>query len=354
MRSTLRHLRIRIRVAVAALSVGLIVASTVGGSAVAFNAGPGGLPAGCTWTIHELPMPPGWIDGFARRGDGSSFVGYGTDPGGAVRSLLWRQGAVTELASPGGAEAEALDVNRRGAVLAFTHFQRPRPFVWINGRVVPLAVPAGATSTIGYAINDAGIIVGSAVVAGATHGIVWSLRSPQRYRDLGVADGSLDLNDLTETGVIVGSSQTSDPFTGPIRALRGTVAEGLSSLPGVDPAQDSHAARAAGRYVIGIGQVPGAAADRSGVLWKGDVATALPPAMGALAVNSKGLVAGYISDGRSRVTTWAAGTTWTLPDLSDFAPLGNSAANDVMEDGTVIGGSTTADGRSVPVTWTCG
>jgi uncharacterized membrane protein len=314
------------------------------------------LPAGCTWTINRLPLPPGWTDAaFVRRGDGgSSFVGEGTDPEGLVRPLLWRRGAVTVLDSPGGSEATTLDVNRRGVVLAVSQFDRPRPYLWINGRVVPLAVPAGAQSTIGYAINDAGIIVGSATVAGVTHGIAWSLRAPQRYRDLGVADGALFLNDVTEAGVIVGITQVPDSDTS--RALRGTVEKGLSALPGVDPAQNSQASRAAGRYVVGGGQVLGAASDPGGaVLWDGDVATALPPTMGALAVNSKGLVAGYINDdGKYRVATWAAGTTWTLPNLSDFAPLGNSSAGDVMEDGTVVGGSTTAEGRTVPVTWTCG
>jgi uncharacterized membrane protein len=350
---TMRQIRARVAITVLSitvLSAGLIVASATAGSAAASISGPGGLLPGCTWTIHTLPLPSGWSDPSVIRGDGgSSFAGWATDPAGVERPLLWRRGTVTVLNSLGGANAGALDVNRRGVVLAFTRSSLPRPFIWVNGRIVPLAVPAGAQSTIGYAINDAGIVVGSSIIDGASHGIVWSLDSPQRYRDLGIGDGELSLTDVTQAGIVVGGTRTPGD-EGTFRAVRGTVRGGFSSLPGLDPTHESFAARAAGRYIIGVGHLPDAAPDQSGVLWNGNLATALPPSMGALAVNSRGLVAGYVS---GQVATWAAGTTWTLPDLSDFAPLGNSSASDVMEDGTVIGVSTADDGSLVPVTWVC-
>jgi uncharacterized membrane protein len=354
-RPVLRHARAR--TAITLLSAGLIAASFAGSASAAGSTattGPGGLPPGCTWTIHPQPLPPGYTDVNVGKSDGvSSFVGDGTGPDGLEHPLLWSGGTVTRLPSPGGVPARAMDINRHGTVLALTLDSRIRPYLVVDGRIVPLAVPAGAMNSAGYAINDAGTVVGYSLIDGVEHGIVWSARFPHGYRDLGVADADLILHGISNAGVIVGITSTDLDVDARFRAVRGTVSGGLSSLPGIDPAQDSTAHAIDGHYTIGLGHVPGAAADQTDVLWHDDTATALPATFGALAVNSHGLVAGYLGSNNNAITVWAAGTTWTLPRLSDIPLSGDGGPSDVMENGTVIGTRSDDNYNLVPVIWTC-
>ena len=342
---------VRGRVALALLSAGLLVGSAGVGPAAA--AGARALPSGCTWTIHALPVPTGWIDVRIIRGDGSFYVGTGTDPTGRSHTLLWHNGGVTALKAPGENETSGRDVNRHGVALGVADFNDLHPVLWIKGHAVRLAAPAGSTSTNAFGINDAGIVVGTATVNGATHGIVWSVRTPWWYRDLGVGDGALSLSDVNDAGTVVGTTTDDADWPTSFRALRGTVTGGLSSMPGVDPADDSLAFQTNGRYVVGSGRLPGAS-ERQSLVWHGDVATALPSLMSGSGVNSSGLVAGFTNAAPQSAVVWHDGTVEFLPDLNPDAVTGNSSAVDVMDNGTVVGSSLTADGgESLPVSWNC-
>lgn len=343
--------RVRGRFVLALLSAGLLIGSAGVGPATA--AGPSPRSSGCTWTIHALPVPTGWTDARIIKGDGSFYVGTAADPTGRSHSLLWHNGKVTALNAAGENETSGRDVNRLGVVLGVADFNDLYPVVWINGHAVRLAAPAGSTSTNAFGINDAGIVVGTATANGTTHGIAWSVRTPWRYRDLGVGDGALTLSDVNDAGTVVGTTTDDADWPTSYRALRGTVTGGLSSMPGVDPADDSLAFATNSRYVVGSGRLPGTSG-RQSLVWDGDVATALPSLMSGSGVNSSGLVAGFTNVAPQSAVVWHDGTLEFLPDLNPDAVTGNSSALDVMDDGTVLGNSLTADGgESLPVSWTC-
>ncbi|MFI7588837.1 hypothetical protein ACIB24_17370 [Spongisporangium articulatum] len=327
----------------------LVVAAA---SLTAWSTGPASA-APTTYQVKQLPLPSGWQTGTTARGDGGKLLaGAGQDPDGVERPLLWKNGKVSALPSPGGVTAGGSDVNSKGVVLANTRPTDdawPLPFVVTKkGGVVTLAVPPGARTTIGYAINDAGLVVGYSYVGGAYHGIVWSIATPNTYQDLGAGDGTLFLTGLTESGVIVGTTQNAH---GDTRALRGTLATGLSPLPGVDTHKSSGASGAAGAYVFGTGALPGTTGGW-GILWNGDTPVALPPSLRANGLNSQGLVAGYDVSTPLSATAWANGTSWVLPGVAGPDTLAYSTfVTDVSETGVIAGSSGNADGTIVPVVW---
>jgi len=342
--------RIYLATAVAALFASSVPAVQ---TASAATAGVGAAAATCTYTVSPLPLPPGWVSGFPSHGDGFNLLtGAGEDAGRTTRPLLWRRGKVSTLPSPGGVAAAGADVNSDGVVVANTwptEITSPVPFIVKGGRAIPLAVPPSAGTTIGFSINGTGLIVGYSLIGDSFHGIAWSADRPNRFIDLGDGDGTLFLNGLTESGVFVGLTQNAN---GDTRAVRGTLKTGLSTIPGTDPAQSSQAFGAAGRYVVGSGALPGTSST-GGLLWRDNTPVALPMALRAQAVNSRGLVAGFDGSPQS-ATAWQNGTSWTLPaPATDAADFGTTAT-EVAEDGRVFGRYVATSTDSVaPVQWSC-
>jgi uncharacterized membrane protein len=345
MRSASRH--VFARVAVALLGLGLIAVP----SATASQA----LAAGCAWNLQVAPVPEGYHDFATTGGRNRFFVGEGQGPDG-FRALLWDNstGTVAVLRAPGHDHAIAMDVNNRGVVVA-DDFDTDRPFLWTRGRTVVLALPRGATSALVSAINDAGTIVGSAIINDERHGIVWSTRAPRTYQDLGTGDGWLHLHDVSESGTIVASTR-SDEY-GINIALKGTAAGGLSRIAGLDNTQDSAARSIAGAYIQGSGTKTGDVSESS-IRWNEDTATIDPPEFTGFYINSTGLAAGA-TDGQfegvitGQAAVWDGSTVTTLPNYR-FEGFSNVSA--VTENGTVVGLSQATDDSfdgGIPVTWTC-
>jgi len=314
-----------------------------------------GLRPGCAWDLTVASIPPGYNDFYATGARNRYLVGAGTGPAG-LRALLWdtTRDTATVLDAPSHDQAIAMDVNNHGVVVA-NDIDTRRPYLWDRGRTVTLARPRGATSASATAINDAGTVVGSAVIDDREHGIVWSTHSPRKYQDLGTGDGWLDLNDVSESGTIVAGTRSGE--FGITVALKGTATGGLSRIQGLDRADDSNAHAVAGAYVVGSGSWPGAT-DPSSIRWHGDTAVTMPSEFRGFDVNSTGLVGGATEALLGGVTTgqaavWDGDTVTTLPN---HRSEGFSSVGAVTENGTVFGLSQATDDSmegGLPVTWTC-
>jgi probable HAF family extracellular repeat protein len=306
----------------------------------------------CTWVINELPLPTGWRSGHVVNSDrDDSFTGYGIDADGRTRPLVWHDGAVTVLEAPGGVDATAEDVNSHGDVVGVTQDENSQPhgILWRNGQVIDLALLPGGGMAVPTAINDAGLIVGSASDADASHAVAWSARSPQKIRDLGVMTGSAYLTDVTETGTVVGWTVSAGEGWQE-QAIAGTVRGGLATLPGPVPGTNSSAHAAAGDYIVGGAVLPGGLQDPpTAVIWAPAGPRHLPGSLpSASAVNDLGTVVGTDSG----PVIWVGDDEQQLPALTAGDPF-STAPTVVTNDNTAAGSSANADGNSRPVTWSC-
>ncbi|MBT0773456.1 hypothetical protein KIH74_31205 [Kineosporia sp. J2-2] len=333
------------RLATVALAAGLIVAPAATASAA----------SSCTWNVHTPDVPAGYVTFNTFGAGGDYFVGNGRDQQWNTVPVLWHGDDATVLDTPGTQGGDAYDVNADGLVVAFDREQQ-RPYLWQDGTVTPLAVPDGAVDPVALSINSSGTIVGSALVGGVSHGIVWSADSPGTYQDLGTGQGWLTLGDVNDDGVIVGTTRPDE--LGPGTALKGTAEEGLSPLFDRDDLNESNAGQIAGPYVTG--SVTFTEGYRiAQYVWKDGELTETPPGFRAAQVNSDGLVAGNQSvdaagPGFLGAGVWQNGALSPLP----LPSTGGVGVRLVTDTGLIIGTSPTADpdtddGRPVPVTWTC-
>ncbi|MFC5263814.1 hypothetical protein ACFPJ1_17005 [Kribbella qitaiheensis] len=307
---------------------------------------------GCTWMINELPLPAGWSAGYVYNSDRhDSFAGYGVDVDGRTRPLVWHDGDVTVLDTPGGVGAVAQDVNSHGDVVGATQdVDTPNHGVlWRGGQVIDLPLLPGGGFAVPTAINDAGLIVGYAAGGETNHAVAWSADSPQSIQDLGVMAGSAYLTDVTQQGAVVGWTETvGEEFRQ--QAIVGTVREGLTTLPGPVPGTNSVARAAAGPYIVGSAVLTGGSEDLGGpVVWAPTGLRALPGTQ-PNAVNDHGTVVGFDAD--LGAVIWVGDHEQPLPALAAGYPFSTSATV-ATNNNTAAGISADAQGHSRPVTWSC-
>ncbi|ADB35594.1 hypothetical protein Kfla_6602 [Kribbella flavida DSM 17836] len=307
---------------------------------------------GCTWVVNELPLPAGWSSGHVRNSDRHhSFAGYGVDADGRTRPLVWHDGEVTVLDAPGGTDATAQDVNSHGDVIGVTQGEDTpsRGVLWRGGQVIDLPLLPGGYA-VPTAINDAGLIVGYAVAGGASHAVAWTADSPHSIQDLGVMAGNAYLTDVTQHGAVVGWVEAVGEFRQ--QAIKGTVSEGLTTLPGPVSGSSSVARAAAGPYIVGTAVLTGGPEDLGqAVVWAPTGPRALPgnhPT--AAGVNDHGTVVGF--DAHLGPVIWVGDQQQPLPALAAGDPF-STAASVVTNNNTAAGNSADAQGRTRPVTWSC-
>ena len=309
---------------------------------------------GCTWVINELPLPAGWSTGYVYNSDRhDSFAGYGVDVDGKTRPLVWHDGAVTVLETPGGVSAVAQDVNSQGDVVGVVLGEdtSTHGVLWHGGQLIDLSTLPGGGFAVPSAINNAGLIVGYAAGEDTSHAVAWSADAPQSIQDLGVVAGSAYLTDVSEQGAVAGWTETvGEEFRQ--QAIRGTVREGLTTLPGPLPGTNSMARAAAGPYIVGSAVLTSGSGDLgSPVVWAPTGPRALPGTQATVsAVNDHGTVVG--SDGDLGAVIWLGDQEQQLPRLAAGDPFSTSATVATDND-TVAGISADAGGRSRPVTWSC-
>jgi uncharacterized membrane protein len=309
---------------------------------------------GCTWVIDELPLPAGWSAGYVYNSDRhDSFAGYGVDADGRSRPLVWHDGAVTVLDAPGSVGAVAQDVNSRGDVVGLVYGEDipTHGVLWRGGQVIDLPSLPGGDFAVPTAINDAGLIVGYAAGADASHAVAWSAQSPQSIQDLGVVAGSAYLTDVSEQGTVVGwTESTGEEWQQ--QAIAGTVREGLKTLPGPVSGTNSIARAAAGPYIVGSAVLPsGSQYLGTAVVWGPTGLRALPGTQADVrAVNAQGTAVGF--DSSLGPVIWVGDDEQQLPALAAGSPF-STAPTVATDNNTAAGISADEQGRSRPVTWSC-
>jgi hypothetical protein len=219
--------------------------------------------------------------------------------------------------------------------------------MWVGGRQIRLAEPAGVAISEADAINDAGQIVGSATYRSrygdlATVGLVWSVRTPRRVTVLTYRGDDVGLSDVSATGLIVGTAWRRGSEMEHTVAVQGTTRSGLHAMVAAKvPA--SGAGSVSGRYVVG--STPSGA-----TLWRAGSTRILAVRRGMLAtgVNRSGLVSGFDTI-TYRPLAWRGNTVWRLP-----LPHGWTTASPMtLNDAGQIAGGLTSSGEERPVIWTC-
>lgn len=200
------------------------------------------------WTIFDLGalgVRGSVATAVNNRGDvaGYSRASPGSKSGEVYHGVLWQNGVMLDLGIPqNGGYVEVRGINENGAVVANDAFGNghiwkdgmwapmnfhgtpkainrvdmvagtfnlgagQRAFLWKSGVATELGTLGGSSSRAS-AINDAGVVVGNALLAGdaTTHAFLYQ---NGQMRDLGTLGGAYSsANDINSFGVVVGSAQ---------------------------------------------------------------------------------------------------------------------------------------------------
>ena len=150
---------------------------------------------------------------------------YGLPAATRSRAFVWRNGAMEDIGTLGGPDANAMAINDAGQVAgnssldatlhATTGLPTVHPFLWQDGRMRDVGTLGGTLSTIGpvddlfgsgEALNRRGQIAGSSTLAGDTvkHAFLWT---DGQMRDLGTLGGAhSEAFAINENGDVVGQA----------------------------------------------------------------------------------------------------------------------------------------------------
>jgi hypothetical protein len=163
-------------------------------------------PAGLTGcTVQRLPTE-GVDKAVVTGGDPSGrYVAGRTYPqgGGEYPVLIWRDGRIAATVAMPGGDQLLEDINTQGTAVGSSYAPDLRAFVYRDGRLAPLA---GGTPIKAVAVNDAGVIVGSAVREQRSRPVRWSSATADPVElplPAGVDEG--ETVDIDEDGTVLGS-----------------------------------------------------------------------------------------------------------------------------------------------------
>jgi probable HAF family extracellular repeat protein len=181
--------------------------------------------------IQELPTFPGDLEGIALgNSDAGQVVGAsGTctafNPNSQVylvpsHALLWRNGKVTDLGNLGGSGTFfgnfACAVNNQGQVVGQSDLRgdsTSHAFLWQNGVMTDLGTFAGDFASLGFGINERGLVVGASVDANFNfRAVLWDQGKPVDLNTLIPGNSGLYLQlaeSINARGEIIGFAQTS-------------------------------------------------------------------------------------------------------------------------------------------------
>lgn len=269
-------------------------------------------------------------------------------------AFWYRSGVLGQLASLAGAVATfARDINNSGRVVGFVTTDHDQAVLWnsTNSPATPVATTLAWSEA--YAINDAGVVVGtgSATALFPGHAFRWS-----------AATGAIDLNpawasrstayDIDGTGIVTGEARVA--ATGATVAVQWS-ATGIVTILGTLPGGVSSTGRSVVGGRIGGDADLGPSVPRQGFLWT--------PSGGTKPLIGFSVIAGQSSHGRivrsymSQAGQPTLAVTRLLSSLfkgSTVLPsLGGqfSAAYAVNSCGVIVGASVKAGGIYEPVLW---
>lgn len=164
----------------------------------------------------------GQIAGFAANTVPDSFPsplnaflpGFGTQQ----RAFLWENGAMRDIGTLGGPDADALLINKRGQIAGISYISSTpnasgvptvHPFLWEDGKMLDIGSLGGTFCFVGCAnwLNSRGQVAGSSNLPGDTtaHPFLWS--EAEGMKDLGTLGGTYGFaNWVNEAGDVVGAA----------------------------------------------------------------------------------------------------------------------------------------------------
>ena len=138
-------------------------------------------------------------------------VGTSYDSHGNFFGFIWRNGKMTKMGTLGGAWSQAYAINNKGQITGVGYTKGGLAHAFIankTGPLVDLGTIAGSTSTVwGFAINDAGAVVGKSTFANTYHAFIYSAGKIKDLNKL-IPSGSgwvlIDAEGINAAGQIVG------------------------------------------------------------------------------------------------------------------------------------------------------
>jgi uncharacterized membrane protein len=212
------------------------------------------------------------------------------------------------------------------------------PFIWRNGVLEPLALPAGYSSGLALGVNDAGTVVGGVTESsGRFRAVIWTSGAPSL---VGPVD-SLAFG-VNADGVAVGRSQDR-----PVRWIAGAASE--LGAPSDPPAQ------AEGINDAGVAVGASTGPVTAPYVWRNGAGSSLPLPEGdtsgeAYTVNRNGVIAGWTmpSSGISRAVVWDVAGAHVLATPSGWQ---QAAASSVNTAGDVVGVAFGGEAGTRAVIW---
>jgi probable HAF family extracellular repeat protein len=282
--------------------------------------------------------------------DAGHVLGYSYSTSqGTSRPFLWVDGQKTTIGGFESSFASAGGINNLDEVIfnTVTTAGIPHAFRWKNGTVTDLGTVPGTDGSVAQAINSNGQIVGySQTRDSLPRAWIWQNNV---MTDLGNLTGGsyavpVDINDV---GQITGSGDVGVPG-GPYAWIwqNGSVTT-LTTFPGVTiPTAINNSG-----VVVGLHIEPNATTIHA-FQWANGTVTVLPDLPGqanseATDVSSDGRVVGYSFGPGEHAVVWQNGR------VIDLGTVGGDTgfANGINGFGRIVGGSRTADGKTVATIW---
>lgn len=260
--------------------------------------------------------------------------------------------SLTDLGTLGGTYSFAYGINNSGQVVGYSaapvgKYFYDHAFLYSGGAMVDLGLlrtPFGTAT--GYAINDAGVVVGTADSSAGNQ--------PFRYTGGMESIGSLgsigdnEARGLNKSGQIVGYAATS---TGHSHAFlySGGQMQDLGTLSGLGNASSSATAINTAGQVVGSSTTNSIYSWQHAFLYDGtgmhDLGTLGGLSSGASAINDSGTVVGTSATftGPSRAFVYTNGAMQSLGTLST-EPYAESYAQDINDSGDIVGAGSSAGG----------
>lgn len=311
--------------------------------------------------LGTLPVAPLGNSAALGVNNSGDIVGWAINASGNDYAVRWREGAIAELGTLGGAHSEARDVNDAGTVVGIAQSTvRQSPVTWApSGAVAVLPEPDLGQASTSFAsdINESGVVAGttylsgSPTYAGSTHVMLWGGGGSVSLIDAPPGDLQQVYTSWVGTnlqGDIVGRS-SGRAF---LRRDSGDW-EDLGTLGG-----DSSHARAinSSRVIVGWAMT-GDGRKRAFIKPEGsgmqDIGALNDGESEAWAINEAGEVVGessFLVDGRAVTHGFYWSPTTGIVDLG--APSRFSYARDINESGVIVGSAEPVPGTVHGYAWT--